>query len=201
MSIPLASITAGPRLSPKASACHIPALQSLASGTEHGITRAAYSFLAKLAQSDFYSPLRLSNTRPFPPSSKSFLKLSRNNPSPRSFHPIPVLLHGRLENKNPRFPRSPAPILWASASFPAGFPSWNFVPLRGESLIISFFSQWFSSRSPRSSRLNIFSFPFACLPPSRLHPPRAPDQPCRGRLYACPFHPAGSSRQSPGDML
>jgi hypothetical protein len=59
--------------------------------TEHGITRDAYSFLAKLAKSDFYSPLRLSDTRPFPPPNGSFLKLSRNNSSCWSFHQIPVL--------------------------------------------------------------------------------------------------------------
>ena len=49
------------------------------------IPRGGYSFLAKLAQSDFYSALRPSNTRPFPPPSESFLKLSRNNPSRVSF--------------------------------------------------------------------------------------------------------------------
>ena len=189
MSLPLASINARRRLSPEASARHIPALQSTASVTEYGITRVAYSFLAKLAQSDLYSPLRLTNTRPFPPPRVIVPRSGRNDPSPRRFHPIPVLLHAMLENKNPRFPRSPAPVLWASASRSSRL---SFMVKAPSS------PQWFSSRS---SRLNIFSFPFACLPPSRLRPPRAPDQPCRGRLYACPFHPAGSSRQSPGDML
>ena len=103
---PLASINAKRRLSPDAAARHIHALQSMASGTEHGITCAAYSFLVKLAQSDFYSPLRLSNTRPFPPRRVIVPRNGRNDPSLRSFHPIPVLLHGGLENKNPLFHRT-----------------------------------------------------------------------------------------------
>jgi len=53
--------------------------------TEHNIPRGAYSFLAKLAGSDFYSPLRISNTRPFPPRRTLFLKLSRNNTSRLTF--------------------------------------------------------------------------------------------------------------------
>jgi hypothetical protein len=60
-------------------------LQSLASGTEHGITCAAYSFLVKLAQSDFYSPLRLSNTRPFPPPRDFVPRNWRNDPPPGVF--------------------------------------------------------------------------------------------------------------------
>jgi hypothetical protein len=53
--------------------------------TEHEIPREAYSFLDKLATGDFYSPLRLSYTRPFPPPSSLFLKLSRINPPPGVF--------------------------------------------------------------------------------------------------------------------
>jgi hypothetical protein len=72
-----------------AAARHIPALQSMASGTEYGITRAAYSFLAKLAQSDLYSPFRLTDIRPFPPPRVIIPRNWRNDPFPRSFSPDP----------------------------------------------------------------------------------------------------------------
>jgi len=106
MSLPLPSINAGRHLSPEAAARHIPALQSRSSETEYGLTRKAYSFLAKLAQSDFYSVLPHSSTRPFPLLRIIVPRNWRNDPSPRGFHLFPVLLHGMLENKNPPFHRT-----------------------------------------------------------------------------------------------
>ena len=82
MSLPLSSLLSLPIL------FHLAAAKPLSPVsfpfTEHDITRDGYSFLAKLAKSDFYSAFRLSNTRIFPPPRQVVPLNWRNGPSPCS---------------------------------------------------------------------------------------------------------------------